>query len=72
MSVLEDRLKGLSAALENASVEKSKQRTLLSSMKKELKETQDFISVSYSKHEVKGTHKRTDISISPSPSPSPA
>ena len=46
MSVLEDRLKGLSAALENASVEKSKQRTLLSSMKKELKETQDFIHVS--------------------------
>ncbi len=48
MSVLEDRLNGLSAALENASIEKSKQRTLLSSMKKELKETQDFISVSYS------------------------
>jgi hypothetical protein len=45
VSVLEERLKGLSAALENASVEKSKQRTLLSSMKKELKETQDFINV---------------------------
>lgn len=46
--MLKERLEGLSAALENASVEKSKQSNLLSSMKKELKETQDFISVSIS------------------------
>lgn len=46
VSVLDERLAGLSTALENASMEKSKQRNLLSSMKKELKETQDFISVS--------------------------
>lgn len=45
--MLEDRLQGLSTALENASVEKSKQRTLLRSMKKELKETEGFINVSY-------------------------
>ena len=44
--MLEERLEGLSTALENASVEKSKQRNLLNAMKKELKETQDFIEVS--------------------------
>ena len=32
-------------SLESASVEKSKQRELLSKMKKELKETEDFIEV---------------------------
>ena len=47
VSVLSERLSSLSAALEVASVEKSKQSTLLSSMRKELKETQDFITVRY-------------------------
>ncbi len=46
MAVLEERLQGLSIALESASVEKSKQGNFLDSMKKELKETEDFIAVS--------------------------
>ena len=45
VSVLDERLQGLSVSLENASVEKSKQRELLNKMKKELKETKDFIQV---------------------------
>ena len=45
VAVLENRLEGLNAALESASVEKSKQRELLNSTKKGLNETQDFINV---------------------------
>ena len=46
--MLDERLQGLSVSLENASVEKSKQHELVNKMKKELKETRDFIQVSYS------------------------
>lgn len=46
VSVLDERLQGLSVSLENASVEKSKQHELVNKMKKELKETKDFIQVS--------------------------
>lgn len=42
---MEERLQGLSVALEGASVEKSKQNDFLKNMKKELKETEDFIQV---------------------------
>ena len=45
MSVLDDRLRGLSVSLENASVEKSRQHELVNKMKKEHNETQDFIRV---------------------------
>ena len=38
-------MEGLSVSLENASVEKSKQRELLNKMNKELKETKNFIQV---------------------------
>jgi len=46
--VLQERLCGLTAALENASVEKSEQQTLVNSMSRELQETQEFIAVSHS------------------------
>lgn len=45
VSVLDDRLQGLSVSLESASVEKSRQHELVNKMKKELNETKDFIKV---------------------------
>ena len=44
--VLQERLCGLTAALESTSVEKSQQQELVTRMTKDLRETQDFISVS--------------------------
>ena len=44
--VLQERLCGLTAALENTSVEKSQQQKLVTRMTKDLQEAQDFISVS--------------------------
>ena len=45
MSVLDDRLQGLSLSLESASVEKSRQHELVKKMKKELNETEAFVQV---------------------------
>ena len=44
--VLEERLAGLGMALENASVEKSRQRELVRSMQRECQQTNKFIEVS--------------------------
>ena len=44
--VLDERLAGLSVALENASVEKSRQRELVRSMERECQQTNKFIEVS--------------------------
>ena len=45
VSVLDDRLHGLSVSLETASVEKSRQHEQVNKMKKELDETKGFIQV---------------------------
>lgn len=45
LQVLGRRVSGLSEGLENAAVQCSRQREMVQSMKKELKETQEFIEV---------------------------
>ena len=51
------RVSGLSEGLENAAVQCSRQREMVQSMKKELKETQEFIEVRIS---VNKLHKHVE------------
>ena len=50
MQVLGRRVTGLSEGLENAAVQWSRQREMVQRMKKELKETQEFVEVNTNMH----------------------